>query len=170
MTYYTIEQCQRVSSVDRAAIQALGQVYRLKCRTWPAGVVPDYAVVAVSLHGILKEMGYPPEKILPILTFFIDELIRMGDVLAGSDKQTKVPISLFQICDNRYASIVEGPSGKRIFDLTTGSEVTQIPSPVVVLSVVLPKLYWLAVAALSAPPDQRAAGADVTAAPASQPA
>jgi hypothetical protein len=150
---YPIERVVQVTSVDKVAVRAIGQVYELKGHgTWTAGSVPDYALVTVSLNGILKEMGYPAEKILPILTFFIDELIRVGEVYAKATRKTALPVSLVQVCDNKYVSLVEGPGAKRIFDLTTGSEATQIPSPVVVLSVVLPKLYWLAVAALSAPP------------------
>lgn len=166
---YAIEKIQKSTSVDLAALQALGQVYHLKGREWVPGTVPDYAVIGASLQGILKEMGYPPEKILPILTFFIDELIRMGDIFARSTKQTALPVSLLQICDNRYVSIVEGPGEKRIMDLTTGSEVKQIRSPVVVLSVVLPKLYWLAVVSVSEPLDPRAAEVGEPSTKASQP-
>lgn len=155
--YYPIERVVDATSVDQANIRSLGLVCKAVGRpAWPDDQVPDYAVLSIALWGILKEMGFKPEKILPMVSYFLDPLLRLGDEYAVTAMGRPMKVALYQVCDNRYVKVIEATDNSGItYDITTGSAAKRFPSPVLILSVALPKLYWLAVSALRLPPGQR---------------
>ena len=171
MNYPFDKVCQN-NQLERATVQAINQLFQLRGESaWPDGQVPDNAILAVSLYGLLKESGFKPETITASFTFFVDRLIKLGKDYAAADSKTPMPVQLWQICDNRYITLIEGPDKvRRTFDVIAGSEVMLKLSPVMILSVVLPKLYWLSVSALQEPAGPRDATVILPATSKDQPA
>ncbi len=133
-------------------IGLIRQIFRQK-GCWEDEQVPDWAVYLVSLHSMLSQCGINPETILLILSHFTEELYQYGQ---ATEEERKVA-SLLQLMDNRYVSLIDIPkqTSRRVLDLTTVSVTPKIPTPLLVVSIVLPKLYYLSLQALSISPGPR---------------
>jgi hypothetical protein len=140
--------------IDASELSLLKQMFHRGALSWNPDV-PDSALLLLSLYSMLKQMGYDPKHILSILLNFRDPLENYGGRYAYARETDPVPICTLQIVDNCYVAF-EVPEGHRrvefplhsFFNFKEGTVVTRIQTPVVLTSIVLPKLFWLSAAAL----------------------
>lgn len=120
---------------------------------WPDDKVPEWGVYIVSLHAMLSQCGISAEHVMVIINHFQDDLYRYG-VAPDNEKHA---VSLIQLFDNKYVSLMDipGQKSRSILDLTTVAVAPSIPTPLLVTSILLPKLWSLSLQALAGLSDRR---------------
>lgn len=151
---FAAEDVCKACKVDKTALGLVRNIFNSK--DWTVDEVPRWAAYTVALFSFMTQLGFPPDKVSAILLYFSSELQALGIEYDEASKLKNPPdreVSLVQVFDNRYVQMtnVGGLQKTDVLDLTTVDAVKSFPTPLVIVSIVVPKLWWLSVRALEEP-------------------
>lgn len=157
MIVYPAMQILTLTHLEQADLGVIrGQILK---RPLPHDFVERQELIFYLLYDLLGKMGFQTTHRMGILEHFKDSLLKCGVQYAATLKHEAVPLTMLQIMDNRYASVV---GIDEIYDFKATVSLRRIQTPIVSLVVVLPKLYWHGLLALESPSGQRVSVSDPT--------
>lgn len=155
---FKVDDVCKALGVSKTELGLVRSIFNDK-QEWAADSVPRWALFAVSLSAFLSKMSFAPDKVSAILLYFSTDIEWLAKFYDNESKQkthADREVSLIQVFDNRYVQLtqVDGQFKTKVLDLTTVDVVKSFPTPLLIVSIVAPKLWWLSVQALEGPSNQ----------------